>query len=96
MQKGDDPQERDRRVLRTIIFIMSTGLAMTAAGPFALSSAPTPLLKKLYLEQLRAEKTILARALFANGAGANGKTKSYVRRILSLNTKILQHFQKKP
>jgi hypothetical protein len=36
MQKGD-PQEQDRRVLRTIIFIMSTGLVMTAAGPFALA-----------------------------------------------------------
>jgi fatty acid desaturase len=35
MQKGD-PQERDRRVLRTIIFILSTGLAMIAAGPFAI------------------------------------------------------------
>ena len=35
MQKGD-PQEQDRRVLRTIIFIMSTGLAMIAAGPFAI------------------------------------------------------------
>jgi len=35
MQKGD-PQERDRRVLRTIIFIMSMGLAMTAAGSFAI------------------------------------------------------------
>jgi putative Mn2+ efflux pump MntP len=35
MQKGD-PQEQDRRVLRTIIFIMSTGLVMTAAGPFAI------------------------------------------------------------
>jgi putative Mn2+ efflux pump MntP len=35
MQKGD-PQEQDRRILRTIIFIMSTGLAMTAAGPFAI------------------------------------------------------------
>ena len=35
MHKGD-PQERDRRVLRTIIFIMSTGLAMIAAGPFAI------------------------------------------------------------
>ena len=35
MQKGD-PQERDRRVLRTIIFIMSIGLAMTAAGLFAI------------------------------------------------------------
>ena len=35
MQKGD-PREQDRRVLRTIIFIMSTGLVMTAAGPFAI------------------------------------------------------------
>ena len=35
MQKGD-PQERDRRVFRTIIFIMSTGLAMIAVGPFAI------------------------------------------------------------
>jgi fatty acid desaturase len=35
MQKGD-PQEPDRRVLRTIIFMLSTGLAMIAAGPFAI------------------------------------------------------------
>jgi fatty acid desaturase len=35
MHKGD-PQERDRRILRTIIFIMSAGLAMIAAGPFAI------------------------------------------------------------
>ena len=34
MQKGD-PQEQDRRVLRTIIFIMSTGLAMIIAATFA-------------------------------------------------------------
>ena len=53
---------------------------------------PTPL-KKLSLEQLRAEKTILARALFANG-GPNGKTKSYARRIISLNTKILNLLSK--
>jgi hypothetical protein len=49
-------------------------------------------LKKLNLEQLRQEKTILARLLFANGV--NGKTKSYVRRIIRLNTKILNILSK--
>ena len=53
---------------------------------------PTPTLKKLNLEQLRQEKTILARLLFANGV--NGKTKSYVRRVIRLNTKILNSLSK--
>ena len=56
---------------------------------------PTPDLKKLSLKQLRQEKTSLARQLFANG-GSNGKTKSYVRRILLLNMKILRYVQQKP
>ena len=43
MQKGD-PQERDRRVLRTIIFIMSTGLVVTAAGPVRDFSGMAPFL----------------------------------------------------
>ena len=34
MHKGD-PQERDRRVLRNMIFIASTGLAMILAAIFA-------------------------------------------------------------
>jgi hypothetical protein len=34
MHKGD-PQQRDRRVLRNIIFITSTGLAMILAAIFA-------------------------------------------------------------
>jgi hypothetical protein len=34
LHKGD-PQERDRRVLRTILFITSTGLAMIVAATFA-------------------------------------------------------------
>ena len=34
MHKGD-PQERDRRVLRSILFITSTGLAMIIAATFA-------------------------------------------------------------
>ena len=34
MHKGD-PQERDRQVLRSILFITSTGLAMIVAATFA-------------------------------------------------------------
>jgi hypothetical protein len=40
------------------------------------------------LQQLQEQKRILARKLFANGA--NGKTKGYARRILTLNTRILK------